>query len=107
MSADNGIYVLQTKGPEYRVAHQQNIDDLYGNFSEDSYQWQGDPEIMYLYFKDAPVFSTLEDALDFADKLSYDYEYLEYGICVIPDFHSWDFNKLKERYGKEAEGNSR
>lgn len=107
MSADNGIYILQTAGPEFRVAYQQNIDDIYGNFSDDSFQWQGDPEVMLWYFADAPMFSDLEKALDFAQELSHNYEYLEYGICVIPDFHDWDFNKLKENYGKEAESDSR
>lgn len=106
MSADNGIYILVSEGPEYRVAHHQNIDHIYGNFSEESYQWQGDPVEMVRYFGDAPVFSSLEEALDFATELSYNYDYLEYGICVISDFHNWEFNKLKETYGKEAEGNS-
>lgn len=107
MSSDNGIYILQTAGPEFRVAYQQNIDDIYGNFSDDSFQWQGDPEVMYSYFGDAPVFSNLEAALDKAEELSYNYDYLEYGICVITDFKDWDFNKLKENYGKEAEGSKR
>ena len=26
---------------------------------------------------------------------------------IITDFKDWDFNKLKESYGKEAKGNSR
>lgn len=101
MSADNGIYILQTKGPEFRVAHQQNIDEIYGNFSDESYRWQGDPVSMLEYFGDAPMFSNLEEALDKAADMSYDYEYLEYGICVITDFKDWDFNSLKENYGKE------
>ena len=94
MSADNGIYILQTAGPEFRVAYQQNIDDIYGNFSDDSFQWQGDPEVMYSYFGDAPVFSNLEAALDKAEELSYDIDYLEYGICVISDFKKKVFKDL-------------
>jgi len=107
MSADNGIYILHTKGPEYRVGYHQAIDNIYGNFSDESFQWQGDPEIMYHYFHSDKMFSSLEEALDFAESLSYNYEYLEDGICVINDFHDWDFNSLKENYGKEAESNPR
>ena len=110
MSADNGIYILKTTGPvgpEYRVTYAQAIDNIYGNFSDESFQWQGDPEEMYKYFHDAPVFSSIEKALDYAKELSYNYDYLEYGICVITDFIDWNFYRLKERYGKEAEGNSR
>lgn len=29
MSSDNGIYVLKTKGPEWRVSHLQAIDNIY------------------------------------------------------------------------------
>jgi hypothetical protein len=107
MSADNGIYILHTKGPEYRVGYHQAIDNIYGNFSDESFQWQGDPEMMYHYFHSDKMFSSLEEALDFAESLSYNYEYLEDGICVINDFHDWDFNSLKENYGKEAESNPR
>jgi hypothetical protein len=107
MSADNGIYILHTKGPEYRVGYNQAIDNIYGNFSDESFQWQGDPEMMVEYFQDAKMFSSLEEALDYAEDLSYNYEYLEDGICVITDFKDWNFGKLEEQYGKEAEGNSR
>jgi hypothetical protein len=101
VSADNGIYILETKGPEYRVAYHQNIDEIYGNFSDESFHWQGDPHMMMEYFGDAPVFSIIEEALDRAEEMSYDYEYLEDGICVISDFKDWDFNNLRKNYGKE------
>lgn len=103
MSSDNGIYILHTKGPEYRVAHHQNIDEIYGNFSEESYQWQGDPDMMHLYFGDAPVFRTQDEALSYASKLSENYDYLEYGICIIHNFSDWDFNRLSERLNKNNE----
>jgi hypothetical protein len=107
MSADNGIYILETKGPEYRVAHHQNIEEIYGNFSDESFQWQGDPEIIWQYFCNAPMFTDGKKALDYAIELSYSYDYLEYGICQVTEFKDWDFNRLKERYGKEGEGSSR
>ena len=107
MSADNGIYILQTAGPEFRVGHHQAIDNIYGNFSDESLQWQGDPEMMYHYFHADKMFSNLEEALDYAAELSYTYDYLEDGICVITDFKDWDFNRLGRIYGKEAEGSSR
>jgi hypothetical protein len=107
MSADNGIYILQTEGPEFRVAYQQTIDNIYGNFSDETYKWQGDPEMMLEYFQDAPMFSNLEEALDKAADIAYNYEYLEYGICVITDFKDWNFNNLRKNYGKEAESGSR
>ena len=106
MSADNGIYILITEGPEYRVAYHQNIDAIYGNFSDESLQWQGDLESMLEYFQNAPMFSNLEEALDKAEELVYDYAYLEDGICVISDFKDWNFNSLEKTHGKEAKGSS-
>jgi hypothetical protein len=94
-------------GPEYRVAYHQNIDNIYGNFSDVSYQWQGDPEAILEYFGEAAMFSSMEEALDKAEELSYDYAYLEDGICVISDFKDWDFNNLRKKYGKETESDSR
>jgi hypothetical protein len=107
MSADNGIYILQTEGPEFRVGYHQAIDNIYGNFSDESMQWQGDPETMYGYFHADKMFSNLEEALDYAEEILYNYAYLEDGICVISDFKDWDFNNLRKNYGKEAEGSTR
>lgn len=107
MSADNGIYILRTKGPEYRVAYHQAIDNIYGNFSDESLRWQGDPEAMLEYFGKAPVFTDMESALDKAEEMVYNYDYLEDGICVISDFKDWDFNNLRKNYGTEAKDGSR
>lgn len=107
MSADNGIYILCTKGPEYRVAYGQNIDEIYGEFSDQSLTWQGDPHAMLDFFGEAAVFVDEFEAIDKAEEMSYDHAYLEDGVCVIRDFEDWDFNSLKETYVKEAESNSR
>ena len=107
MSADNGIYILATKGPEYRVGYHMAIDNIYGNFSDESFQWQGDPEMILGYFHADKMFSNIQEALDYAKELVYNYAYLEDGICVISDFEDWDFNSLEKTYGKEAKDSSR
>ena len=89
MSADNGIYVLLTeskKGPEYRVAYAQAIDSIYGKFNEETFKWDGDKEAMLDIFKDASIFYTLNEALDHAEEMEQNYDYLEDGICVINEF---------------------
>jgi hypothetical protein len=53
------------------------------------------------YFHADKMFYTLEEALDYAETLSYTYDHLEDGICVITNFKDWNFNSLEERYGKE------
>ena len=81
MSADNGIYILETpiggREFEYRVAHCQGIDDLtYGND-------EGDPELVVSLFGKAPVFPNKADALLEADRQASKVTVLEYGISTI------------------------
>lgn len=81
MSADNGIYILQTPKDntpigspkarsEFRVAHLQAVDN-YQTIEEAREAW-GDP-----------VYDTENEAFAEALKMSKDYEILEYGISVI------------------------
>jgi len=93
MSADNGIYVLHTFN-EFRVAYHQGIDNIYGKFDDETFQWIGDDEMIKEYFGSAPIFDELDKALDFAEELSYSYDYLEYGICLISDFENKVFDDL-------------
>lgn len=89
MSSDNGIYVLYTeteKGPEYRVAYSNAIGNIYGKFNDDTFRYDGDDNYLLETFKNAPVHYSLNEALDNAEIMSYDYDYLEDGICVISDF---------------------
>lgn len=94
MSSDNGIYVLETSGPEYRVKHALNIDAIYGKFNDDTGHWNGNDEVIKDFFKEAPVFNSLLDAMEEAENQSKDYDYLEYGICVITDFKNKVFAEL-------------
>lgn len=94
MSADNGVYVLQTYGPEFRVAHAQDIDSIYGEFDEVAERWTGDGDLIRHIFGESEVFTEIEAALDKAEVIAYDYEYLEYGICLLSDFMELNFNDL-------------
>jgi hypothetical protein len=90
---DNGVYVLQTFGPEFRVVYCQGIDKIFGKFNDETLKWDGNPSVMKACFKDSEVFLDLNLALDKAQELSYDYEYLEDGICVITEFKEIKFNE--------------
>lgn len=89
MSADNGVYVLLTetdKGPEYRVMYAQAIDNIYGKFNDELGKYEGDVSAITSTFGEADVFHSLNEALDHAEWIAEDYEFLEDGICVISDF---------------------
>jgi hypothetical protein len=87
MSAENGIYILETKGPEYRVAHCLDIDEFYheGN----SYNYNA----LYIFFKDSAVYASLIDAEKRAIELEKEISFTEYGICYISRT-DYQFEKL-------------
>jgi len=94
MSADNGVFILQTAGPEFRVAYSQAIDNIYGKFNDDTLNWNGDMDRMIDVFGQSKVYTILEEALDEAERMSYNYEYLEHGVCLIPNFKEMKFGQL-------------
>lgn len=94
MSADNGVYILFTdteKGPEYRIAYAQAIDNIYGKFNDELCRYEGDIPSMVSVFGDSPVVYSLNEALDIAEEIAYDYEHLEDGICVINEFKDYGY----------------
>ena len=83
MSADNGIYILKTRGPEFRVAHLQAIDNL---------DWgrngcTDDPDVRIANAREmwfgSPVFKTEEEAWEEARRLHSLIEYTEYGVSMV------------------------
>lgn len=107
MSADNGVYVLYTeaaKGSEYRVAYAHAIDNIFGTFSEETNSWTGDNTAIVNTFGQSKVFYNLAEALDYAEDLSKEFEYLEDDVSIISDFqdraHLFDLGG--EDYGESG-----
>lgn len=96
MSVDNGVYVLQTKGPEFRVAYSHSIDNIYGKFDYETAKWTGDMDRMMDYFGQSVVYADIDDAMDAAELLADKYSYLEDGICLISDFSNLKFGSINE-----------
>lgn len=108
MSADNGVYVLVSRGPktghgrhahrktEYRVIHAHAIENIYAqDYST------GDPEptlnrqMVLKFFGEARVFTNRELATAYAQGLHDGWEsrvgYVEYGIVIIDEFADLPF----------------
>jgi len=94
MSADNGVYVLQTYGPEFRVVYAQAIDNIFGKFNDETLHWDGDDEMIVKYFSESEVFATIDEALNKAELIAEEYDYLEDGVCVIREFSEKKFSEL-------------
>ena len=105
MSADNGIYILETDGPEYRVMHLQAVENMdwhvcskhktdyhFGNDGRENcpechtgYCDHNECKLMQVreMWGRSPVFYNVEDADKYAGKTHDEYGWTEYGICSI------------------------
>jgi len=84
MSADNGIYILESKDG-FRVTHAQAIDNLW---------WPGNklnPVQLKKYFGECKVFKSLKEAYSKAKNIKYQVGYVEYGISFIEGWEDKDF----------------
>jgi hypothetical protein len=80
MSADNGIYIGDFAGKEFRVIHAGAIENI--EFEPPDGE-QFNPESVINYFHCLQIFRTQQEALKYAHILSEDYDILEYGISFI------------------------
>jgi hypothetical protein len=83
MSADNGIYILQSPvfdengnkiDTEFRVSHCQAIENIYYDIGFE-----------FRYFNNSPIFNSLSDALMEAAKMFKEHHYIEYGIKILDE----------------------
>ena len=100
MSADDGIYILATKGPEYRIAHLSAVDNLYDEYNVASVRWTPNVPVVVEAFEKSKVFSELTEAWDSATMLEDRVGMTEYGVSLISDFGDYLFSDLEERNGK-------
>ena len=118
MSADNGIYILESLNKEYRIIHTTNIQELYYFFTnpkfEDNIEYEKEidrlqkngiqnpycmitgeykdelnPYKLKEYFTDSKIYS-FDEVMKEAEKLYKSISYVEYGIRFIT---GWE-NKL-------------
>lgn len=98
MSADNGIYILETSGSEFRVSMLQAVENYMwdDNLQQPDKSYCGgysnNPDIQIVnareMWKDCKVYSNSEDAMTEAkiiydEIMSSDFPILEYGISFI------------------------
>ena len=102
MSADNGIYILQSKDG-FRVIHAQAIENLcwWNTEDKDTSKWEErseiNPKVLKDYFEKSKVFKTKEEALKEAfrlyDEIEREYYLIEYGISFIIGWEDKEFPK--------------
>ncbi|KKN99068.1 hypothetical protein LCGC14_0143150 [marine sediment metagenome] len=102
MSADNGIYVLESAGPEYRVAHAMAIENI--NYNPDLPDDMGPPffnmDWVNRLFGKCEVFTDINEAWKLAFKMEdeimeSDFPILEYGVSTIKMPHPFPCNQIE------------
>lgn len=99
MSADNGVYILETQGPEYRIAYMQAVDNLFDEYNPANGTWT--PHVLTIVetFKNSKTYTDLSEAWDVASALDNDNE-TEYGTNLITDFREYKFSDFEAHYEK-------
>ncbi len=98
MSADNGVYILET-GDKFKEISKNHFENLFDKRiiayrvahiqAADSFDWYVENELhnlgewMEKAFGDSIVFYTKEEAFQHAQSLLAAIDYTEYGICTI------------------------
>jgi hypothetical protein len=94
---DNGTYVLQTYGPEFRVAQLDGIEDLYEEMDTETMVWSPNVKKAFEAFQPSKIFADLTMAWDYANNLD-DKKPTEYGVTLVTDFKQLKFDDLEEAY---------
>lgn len=91
MSADNGVYVLPTRGQkvtehriEYRIGYCHAVENLF----------QSPTKYVRKIFDASPVMFNLEHAMMYAEGLADQYWDLEYGIVLVRGLEHYTYNEL-------------
>ena len=100
MSADNGVYILFTEGPEYRVRHTQAIDNIYGKYHDSTLTWSPNVDMIIECFGESQVFNDLTDAYDYAYSIDEDIGYSEDGVCLISEFSNYSFSDFEDEHDR-------
>lgn len=90
MSADNGVYILATRGRkrkgrgrEYRVAHVQAIENAWFDPDYPASRPRLNRELVLELFGKSKVFTDLKIARGYAERILEEVVYAEYGIRVL------------------------
>lgn len=98
---DNGTYVLETKGPEFRVAHLIGIEQIYAGWDDEKNGWAPNIPFILEKFGGSKVYTDLETAWDAAQAIDSSYLVSSFGTNLIKDFQEIDYSDFLNGKGEE------
>ena len=90
----NGLYILETKGPEYRLAYSEEIDKIYSDYNDINLSFDPNPENIKNIFGLSKVYTSQKEVLQAAYDMLPELGFLSDGICVIPEFQHRSYSRL-------------
>lgn len=102
MSKYTGVYILETEGPEFRVAAATSYNSFFNGLDENG-RWKPNVDTIYDTFFDKTIYDSydhaLQSAIDLSENLEvdndseslYDTGELEDGICHLREFRHLNF----------------
>jgi len=85
MSSDNCVIILQTDGPEYRVAHIMAPENY--KYDEEKEDYTEDPDVLIKnarkYWEGCKVFTDKNDAYAEAERIYGEVGWTEYGLFEV------------------------
>ena len=106
MSQDDGVYVLQTKGPQFRIAHMQNVTSLFEEYNVADKTWTPNILTIVEVYVTSNVYDSLDAAWDAASNMEDDIGGTEYGTNLITDFKECSFTDFEKEYEEIKESKS-
>jgi hypothetical protein len=97
--SSNGTYVLQTYGPEWRVAQVEEVGVLFEEQDLETLKWTPNVDAIVGAFKESKVFDNFEDAWDHATNLEHEKE-TKLGVALIREFKTMRYSEIQSQYIK-------
>ena len=100
MSEDSGTYILQTEGPEFRIARMHAVDNLFDEYVPATESWT--PHVLTIVetYAKSKVYRDLSDAWDDASAIDDAGGETEYGPNLVTDFKDYKFSDFEDQYEK-------
>lgn len=102
MSQDNGTYIIQTFGPEFRIGQANAIDNIYKDWDIEKDNWSPNPTVIQETFGKSKVYADLTEAFDAAGVIE-DNNQTEYGVGLVTDFKTMKFTELIDESKNETD----
>jgi len=83
---DDAVCILETKGPEYRVAWVESIKNIFGDLDDDTLDFSPNTTYIQQVFDSSCVFFTYTLALNEAKRIAATCMPLEHGIIFVDNF---------------------